>query len=344
MSAFVSNGKLYLNGMVGDYTWFTKDCFTFEDVMTALDQTDRSKKLTVHVNSAGGDAIDGAAIYSALAALPNGVDIVIEGIAASAGSLIAMAGKTVTMTSSAVMMIHDVMQFTDGNSDDHKRALSALEAMSNVYAGVYAAKSKKSVTACRNLMKAETWFEPDQAVAAGFADKVSGPGARGLMVAAFDYSLFQHAPKKLVDLAAAKNWKAETKSPVIPKEKTMTNTPAATARAEAAARIKAIMMHAEAEGRTALAEHLAYETDMDPEEAVKMLALAGKAAPEPTMTYEQRRLAGHGITEHDRRRAAAMPEGYTSAISGLARPDYRGGGDPKASGLVANMKRRNGIK
>ncbi|NSZ82936.1 Clp protease ClpP [Agrobacterium tumefaciens] len=343
MSAFVSNGKLYLNGMVGDYTWFTSDCFTFEDVMAALDQTDRSKKLTVHVNSAGGDAIDGAAIYSALAALPNGVDIVIEGIAASAGSLIAMAGKTVTMTNSAVMMIHDVMQFTDGNSDDHKRALSALEAMSNVYAGVYAAKSKKSVTACRNLMKAETWFEPDQAVAAGFADKVSGPG-RGMMVAAFDYSLFQHAPKKLVDLAAAKNWKAETTPPVPPKEKTMTNTPAATARAEAAARIKAIMMHAEAEGRTALAEHLAYETDMEPEEAAKMLALAGKEASKEALTYEQRRMADMGLTEHDRRRAAALPDGYVSPAAHLARPDYRGGGDPKTSGLVANMKRRNGIK
>lgn len=342
MSAFVSNGKLYLNGMVGDYTWFTNDCFTFEDVMTALEQTDRSKKLTVHINSAGGDAIEGAAIYSTLAALQNGVDVVIEGIAASAGSLIAMAGRTVTMMSSSVMMIHDVSQFTDGNSDDHKRALSGLEATSNVYAGVYAAKSKKSVTACRNLMKAETWFEPDQAVAAGFADKVSGPG-RGMMVAAFDYSLFQHAPKKLVDLAAAKNWKAETKSPVLPKEKTMTDTPAATARAEASARIKAIMMHAEAKGRTALAEHLAYETDMEPEEAGKMLALAGKETPAETMTYEQRRMADLGLTEHDRRRAADLPAGYSN-YSGLARPDYRGGGDPKSSGLVANMKRRHGIK
>ncbi|WP_421477507.1 head maturation protease, ClpP-related [Agrobacterium tumefaciens] len=335
MSAFVSNGQLHLNGVVGEGLW-PFDCFTYEQVMTALDDLDRNKKLTVHLNSPGGDAFEGTAIYAALTSLQHGVDIIIEGIAASAGSLIAMAGKTVTMAAGSVLMIHDVSTFTDGNSADHKMALERLETLSNVYAGIYASKTKKSLAACRDLMRAETWFEPQQAVTAGFADKL-GTAPKGMTAAAFAYSQFQHAPKQLVDLATAKNWKAETTPPVPPKEKKMTDTPAATARAEASARIKAIMMHAEAEGRTALAQHLAYETDMEPEEAAKMLALAGKEATTTTQTYEQRRLAA--MSDANRQSPAS--------VRGLVMPSSEsqpGGGGSNTGGLVANMKRRHGIK
>lgn len=333
MSAFVSNGKLYLNGAVGDGILF--EYFTYEDVMMALDDVNRDKKLTVHVNSPGGIATEGAAIYAALLALPHGVDIVIEGIAASAGSIIAMAGKTITMTNSSVMMIHDVSNFTIGNADDHRRSITELDALSNVYAGVYAAKSKKTVAACRDLMRAETWFEPQQAVAAGFADKVSGPGPRGMMAAAFDYSLFQHAPKKLLDLAAAKNWKVDPTPPIPSEDKTMSNTPAATARAEAAARIKTILTHAEAKDRSDLAEHLALETDIEPEAAVALLAKAGKTT-NPTSqakSYQDQRLA-----------AAANARRDVSSLGALAMPNDGREVRMQASGLVANMKRRNGIK
>lgn len=333
MSAFVANGQLHLNGVVGEGLW-QFDCFTYEQVVTALDDLDRSKKLTVHLNSPGGDAFEGTAIYAALTSLQHGVDIIIEGIAASAGSLIAMAGKTVTMAAGSVLMIHDVSTFTDGNSTDHRMALERLETLSNVYAGIYASKTKKTLSACRDLMKAETWFEPQQAVTAGFADKV-GTAPKGMTAAAFAYSQFQHAPKQLLDLAVAKNWKAETTLPEPPKEPTMTNPTPAAARAEAVARIKAIMMHAEAEGRTALAEHLAYETDMEPEQAAKMLALAGKDTSNQAATYEQRRLAAVGSAQAEITRSLAMP---------LAPSNTRNAGDPKTSGLVANMKRRNGIK
>lgn len=332
MSAFVSNGKLYLNGVVGEGLW-PFDCFTYEQVMTALNGFDLNKRLTVHINSPGGDATEGTAIYAALTALPLGVDIVVEGIAASAASLIAMAGKTVTMAMGSVMMIHDVSIVTDGNSEDHKRSVGELEAMSNVYAGVYAAKTKKTVAACRDLMRAETWFEPEQAVKAGFADKAAG-STSGKMVAAFDYSKFQHAPKQLLDLANAQNWKAAAILPEPPKEKTMTDPTPATARAEAAARIKAILTHAEAKDRSELAEHLALETDMEPEAAVAVLAKAGKSIKPGTQatSYEQSRLA-----------ASAGAMRVVSPLAGLAMP---GGGDTghPSGGLVANMKRRHGLK
>lgn len=333
MSAFVSNGKLYLNGVVGE--WLGPfDCFTYEQVMMALDTLDTSKKIVVHVNSPGGDANEGGAIYSALTSLANGVDIVVEGIAASAGSLIAMAGKTITMTASSVMMIHDCWGFTDGNSDDHKRAIGHLEAMSNMYAGIYASVSKKSVAACRALMKAETWFEPQDAVTAGFATKV-GKAPAGIFAAAFPYSQFQHAPKRLLDLAKAKDWKPEITPPEPSKEKTMTQPTPATARAEAAARIKAILTHAEAKDRGDLAEHLALETDMEPEAAIGILAKAGKSSNPgtQTMSYEERRLSA----------AALSAPRLVSPSSGLAMPNSGSGGQT-SGGIVANMKRRHGIK
>lgn len=331
MSAFASNGKLYLNGVVGEGLW-PFDCFTYEQVMTALDGLDRNKKLTVHINSPGGAATEGTAIYAALTALPFGVDIVVEGIAASAASLIAMAGKTVTMAAGSVMMIHEVSIVTAGNSDDHRRSIGELDAMSNVYAGVYATKTKKTVAACRDLMKAETWFEPEQAVKAGFADKVAS-SSKNMMASAFDYSKFQHAPKQLLDLANAQNWKADL--PIEPpKEKTMTDPTPATARAEAAARIKAILTHAEAKDRSELAEHLALETDMEPEAAIAVLAKAGKAPMPGTQatSYEQRRLA-----------ASADLHRTVSPASGLAMPGGGNEGGQTSGGLVANMKRRHGI-
>lgn len=330
MSAFVANGQLHLNGVVGEGLW-PFDCFTYEQVVTALDDLDRSKKLTVHLNSPGGDAFEGTAIYAALTSLQHGVDIIIEGVAASAGSLIAMAGKTVTMAAGSVLMIHDVSTFTDGNSTDHRMALERLETLSNVYAGIYASKTKKTLAACRDLMKAETWFEPQQAVTAGFADKV-GTAPKGMTAAAFAYSQFQHAPKQLLDLAVAKNWKAETTLPEPFKEPTMTNPNPAAARTEAVARIKAILTHAEAEGRRELAEHIAYETDMEPEAAIAMLAKSGKSVnPGPqTVSYEQRRTRDQDTAFRN--------------AAGLARPEGFNGAEPNQGGLVANMKRRHGIK
>ncbi len=323
MSAFVANGNLYLNGVVGE--WLGPfECFTYEQVMMALEPIDPDKKLVVHVNSPGGDATEGAAIYAALTSRSSGVDIVVDGIAASAGSLIAMAGQTVTMTASSVMMIHDCMSFTDGNSDDHKQTIVRLETLSNMYAGIYATKAKKTVAACRALMKAETWFEPADAVAAGFANKV-GKAPTGITAAAFAYSRFQHAPKRLLDLATAKNWKPEITPTEPSKEKTMNQPTPASARAEAAARIKAILTHDEAKDRAELAEHIALETDMEPEAAIALLAKAGKATPAVSQAsaYEQRRLAA----------------------SALAMPVVRASGDDtKPGGLVANMKRRNGLK
>ena len=96
----------------------------------------------------------------------------IEGIAASAASLIAMAGDEILMDDSALMMIHDPRGISYGTHKAHRKAADDLEKMSAVYAGVYSARSKNSLDDVRELMEYETWFTADEAQQYGLIDHV----------------------------------------------------------------------------------------------------------------------------------------------------------------------------
>lgn len=310
MAAILNDGKLRLSGFVGEY--YYDDGFTSGDVVLALAEVDDLAELDVHINSPGGIATEGAAIHALLSARSGVTNIVVEGIAASAASLIAMAGATVTMSAGAVMMIHDPSGFTWGTSDDHAKTMEGLEALATAYARVYAAKSGKTADECRTIMKDERWFTPDQAVEAGFADETTD--AKSEPVAAFDYRLFAHAPKKLTALAGKKNWSAPTSSAAPAaqrptKEDPMTDTTTGgdksadltKATADSKARIKAIMTSPQAKGRADQAEHLAYETDMSAEAAIAILdkgalpTAAVEPANDDAVTLEARRLNGEGL-------------------------------------------------
>lgn len=200
MTVQVNGQELTLSGTVGA-DWFD-DGFTHADVVAALAELDGD--ITVRLNSGGGIAAEGAAIYSALSTYDGSVAVLVEGIAASAASLLAMAGDTITMADGAVMMIHDPMNITIGNSEDHARMIEQLEAYAKAYARVYAKRTGKTADECRDLMKAETWFDGPAAVEAGFADSAGSVKAKA--VAAYDYRAYARAPKKFVAQAKAKNW------------------------------------------------------------------------------------------------------------------------------------------
>ena len=134
--------------------------------------------VTVSINSGGGVAVDGSAIYNLLAQHRGTVAVEVIGIAASAASLIAMAGDTITMFDGSIMMIHDPLQVTVGNSDDHSKTIEQLEAHALAYAKVYAKRAGISEQTARAAMKAELWFTADEAVAAGFATATSSQPAR----------------------------------------------------------------------------------------------------------------------------------------------------------------------
>jgi len=237
MAAILEDGKLRLSGYVGDY--YYDDGFTSGDVILALAEIEDDAELDVYINSPGGIATEGAAIHALLVGRPGVTNVVVEGIAASAASLIAMAGETITMSAGAVMMIHDPSGMTWGTSEDHSKTIQGLEALATAYARVYASKSGKSAEDCRAIMKAERWFTPDQAVEEGFAHATTEKQAKA--VAAFDYRIYAHAPQALKTLASKKNWSLSSTDPaatpplkVQEKEPPMAtdNTPAALSAAD----------------------------------------------------------------------------------------------------------------
>lgn len=327
MAAILEGGKLTLSGYVGD-DWFG-DGFTYDQVLLALAQVDEDDDLVVHINSAGGIATEGAAIHSLLSGRRGKTDVVVEGIAASAASLIAMAGATVTMALGSIMMIHDPAGMTWGTSEDHAKTIEGLEALATAYARVYAAKSGKTADECREIMREERWFTPDQAVSEGFADVVSK--VRAEAVAAFDYRQFTNAPQRLVALAAAKNWRlpdasvpaASAASTSHQQEQSMTDKERADQLAAELAEMKAkakadaetlaalqaekedrerqdaIMALPEAEGREAQAKALASTKGITAEAAKAILVAAPKvtasSVDDDIAALETRRLNGEGL-------------------------------------------------
>lgn len=189
--------ELYLYGSVGADFW-GEECFSASDVINMLAAADGD--ITVRINSGGGIATDGQAIYNLLKDHDGRVDVVIDGAAASAASLIAMAGDTITMRAGSYMMIHDPAQpFTEGRGTegDHLQLAQALGVTANGYASVYGARVGMSVEGAREIMKAETWYDPEAAVAAGFAD-VSDIDTPSEAAAAFDYRIYNKAPKPVL--------------------------------------------------------------------------------------------------------------------------------------------------
>lgn len=189
-------GEILLYGDVGD-PWGWGDGFTPADVAQAL-SLHGDADITARLNSGGGVAFDGMAIYSLFRAHALGggkVKIIIDGVAASAASLIAMAGDAIEMRAGAMMMIHDATGITWGTAEDHEKSRAMLDKLSAQYARVYSARAGKPEAEIRDLMLAETWFTAAEAVATGLATGVLGEAA--LAAAAYDYRVYAHAPDGL---------------------------------------------------------------------------------------------------------------------------------------------------
>lgn len=280
MTVQVNGQEVTLAGTVGAF-WFDEG-FTHAEVVTALAGLEGD--ITVRLNSGGGIAAEGAAIHSALVSYDGEVSVIVEGIAASAASLIAMAGKHITMADGSVLMIHDPQNYTFGNSADHAKTIEELEAYATAYARVYAKRSGKTVDECRDIMKAETWLDGEAAVAAGFADAAGA--AKGKPMAAYDYRAYAKAPKRLVAQAKAKNWSMPFPADHSPtpaasaatEESEMTEKERADALAAELATMKAEKATAEkaaADARAAAEQAVADAVKADRERRTAVLALEG---------------------------------------------------------------------
>lgn len=142
----------------------------FVDELRSLDVDE----LDLHINSPGGDLFDGIAIYEALQSHPAAVCVYVDSLAASIASVIAMAGDHVVMGRMAQLMIHDAWGGCIGNAADMRQMADELDRFSNTIASAYREKSQAgTVGQWRKAMLAETWYDANEAVAAGLADEVA---------------------------------------------------------------------------------------------------------------------------------------------------------------------------
>lgn len=131
-------------------------------------------KITLRINSPGGDVFDGVAIYNAIRRQDAEVNVFIDGLAASAASFIAMAGDTVTMSPKSQMMIHDAWGLVIGPADDMRKMADMLDKTSDNIASIYADRAGGTVEEWRGKMRDESWFSDQEAVDAGLADRIDG--------------------------------------------------------------------------------------------------------------------------------------------------------------------------
>lgn len=154
--------------------------------------------LTVHINSVGGEVFQGFAIYQALKDHDAEVTVLVDGLAASIASVIAMAGDKVVMARNAEFMIHDGHCVAVGNSAELAKTVAMLDRVSDNIASVYAERTGVgTATEWRDYMRAETWYSAEEAVKAGLADEVAAASKRGARNAAELVKVFNYGGRRL---------------------------------------------------------------------------------------------------------------------------------------------------
>ena len=160
---------LRLEGAIAEESWFDDEV---TPAAFKAELASGSGPITVWINSPGGDCVAAAQIYNMLMDYPADVTVRIDGIAASAASVIAMAGTKVQMSPVSVMMIHNPLTVAMGDSDEMRRAIQLLDEVKESIINAYASKSGLSHARIANLMSNETWMNAKKAVELGFADEV----------------------------------------------------------------------------------------------------------------------------------------------------------------------------
>lgn len=161
------------------------DYFAPMDLKAALETMPKGDRLQVKINSGGGDLEAGVEIYSLLKAR-NDVDIEVQSIAASAASLIAMAGPS-TISPAGMIMIHDVsINGVSGNHQDMEKYADILKSYDKTLATAYSEKTGRSEAELTKLMDEETWLPAKKAVALGFIDEFTADSHEELAASAED--------------------------------------------------------------------------------------------------------------------------------------------------------------
>lgn len=162
-------GDIISNDSKWIYDWLEYDCTCPKDVEKAINEAN-GEKLEVEINSGGGEIFAGSEIYGLLRQYGN-IEITITGLAASAASVIAMAGHC-KMYPTAMMMVHNVATSASGDHNVMKHTAKTLETANEAIASAYVSKTNMSMKDALALMNVETWFSAQQAKEKGLIDEI----------------------------------------------------------------------------------------------------------------------------------------------------------------------------
>ena len=177
--------------------------------------------ITVWINSPGGDCVAAAQIYNMLMDYKGSVTVKIDGIAASAASVIAMAGSKVLMSPVSMLMIHNPMTAAFGNSAEMQKAIDMLGSVKDSILNAYEIKTGMSRTKLSHLMDAETWMDANKAMELGFADEIMKRSVEDIEPPAVSMMYSKAAVvNSLMDKIAAKCKIEKPDEPVQPPEAT----------------------------------------------------------------------------------------------------------------------------
>ncbi|GHU82603.1 ATP-dependent Clp protease proteolytic subunit [Clostridia bacterium] len=160
---------LYLDGVIAEESWFADDITpaAFKAELLAADGD-----ITLWLNSPGGDCVAASQIYAMLMDYKGNITVKIDGIAASAASVIAMAGTNVLMAPTALMMIHNPLTVAIGDSEEMRKAIDMLGEVKESIINAYEIKTGLSRAKISHFMDAETWLNANKAIELGFADAI----------------------------------------------------------------------------------------------------------------------------------------------------------------------------
>lgn len=164
-----------LSGNVGEPYWYDDDEEDFINAKRVKSLVENSNKdIVIKLNSPGGDVFDGIEVYNYLKNLDNHITIEVTALAASAASIIAMAGDEILMCTGSQMMMHQASTITWGNKDDHYKSINALETIDDSIVSIYADRTGIEREILSEWLSGEKWFTAEEAVAKGLADNIGG--------------------------------------------------------------------------------------------------------------------------------------------------------------------------
>lgn len=206
----LDEADISIYGDIGESV-FGEESVSASNFKKELDGVGNVSILNITINSSGGSVFDGLAIYNMLKRHKAKKNVVIDGLAASAASFIAMAGDTISIPKNAFIMVHRASTLAWGNSEDLLKAVDLLDNIDSQLVDIYAERTKQSKKAIKEMMANETWLNGKEAKDLGFVDKIEEEKKIVAHMSDFFMQKFSNIPKSLIE-------EKKDKEPTAPSE------------------------------------------------------------------------------------------------------------------------------